>query len=208
MTRAFRIIKLSSLGVFFTGLISIIQGCTSKEAGLAAALLFLLQFCSGPVVDETPEAGSTLTLIGYDKATIPPGTNNSSVFPRTCVVTEGSRADGDGTIREWYAMSGGDLGTIKLKIVRPTGNPNEFEVINESSVQTTTSKQALQTYSETITGVKEGDFLAITALSSKALHLQTGFPIMFRCILSDPASGTTFVPDKNSGGGYVAGAIP
>jgi len=49
MKKFSRFIKLSGVGMFCTGIIAVIQGCSiQKEGVLAAVLLVLLQFCSGP----------------------------------------------------------------------------------------------------------------------------------------------------------------
>jgi len=46
-------VRYSGIGVFFSGIISVIQGCSFKEGGLAAMLLILLQFCSAPLDNGT-----------------------------------------------------------------------------------------------------------------------------------------------------------
>jgi hypothetical protein len=55
LKRIFRFLKFSSLGVFLTGIVAVLQGCTAKEGALLAALLVLLGLCSGPqqAVDES-----------------------------------------------------------------------------------------------------------------------------------------------------------
>jgi len=50
--KIFRSIRYSSVGIFFAGIISVIQGCSiEREGALFAALLFLLNFCTGPGQD-------------------------------------------------------------------------------------------------------------------------------------------------------------
>jgi hypothetical protein len=44
----FKFIKYSSLGVFFSGIVAVIQGCSIKEGAYLVVLLFLLQFCGTP----------------------------------------------------------------------------------------------------------------------------------------------------------------
>ena len=51
MKRLGRFLKLGALAAFAIGILSTIAGC-SKEAALGAALLVLMQFCSGPIVPE------------------------------------------------------------------------------------------------------------------------------------------------------------
>jgi hypothetical protein len=56
-------VRYSSIGVFFTGIVTVIQGCDAREAGLAAVLLFLLQFCTGPISDDAGEENRDLGCV-------------------------------------------------------------------------------------------------------------------------------------------------
>jgi len=52
--RVWKAIRYSSIGTFFAGIVFVIQGCTvEREGALAFILLFLLQFCSGPMEEST-----------------------------------------------------------------------------------------------------------------------------------------------------------
>lgn len=51
MRRLFRWARLGAVGTFFTGILSVIQGCDAREGTLFAFLLFALNFCTGPVAD-------------------------------------------------------------------------------------------------------------------------------------------------------------
>jgi len=57
MSRVFKAIRYSGLGVFFTGIITVIQGCSEREGILFGILIFLLSFCSGPVADLPESTG-------------------------------------------------------------------------------------------------------------------------------------------------------
>lgn len=64
MKRVSRAIRYSAIGVFFSGLVSVLAGCTAREGTLFAALLFLLNFCSVP----TPDGDN-----GQNILNLPPG---------------------------------------------------------------------------------------------------------------------------------------
>jgi len=50
MKKFSRFIKLSGVGIFCTGIIAVIQGCSvEREGALFAVLLLILNFCSGPM---------------------------------------------------------------------------------------------------------------------------------------------------------------
>lgn len=49
MRKFSKTLRYSSIGIFCAGIVSVLQGCDIKEAGLAAVLMLLLQFCSGPI---------------------------------------------------------------------------------------------------------------------------------------------------------------
>jgi len=61
MRHVWKAIRYSSIGTFFGGIVMVLQGCTvEREGALAFILLFLLQFCSGPMEE------------GAEQITIPP----------------------------------------------------------------------------------------------------------------------------------------
>lgn len=45
-------VRYGALGVFVTGVLSVVQGCNAREGGLLAFLLFALNFCTGPRADQ------------------------------------------------------------------------------------------------------------------------------------------------------------
>ena len=51
MRQFLRWLRLGAVGTFFTGILSVIQGCDTREGALAAVLLVLMQFCAGPAAD-------------------------------------------------------------------------------------------------------------------------------------------------------------
>jgi hypothetical protein len=54
-----RVIRYSGIGVFATGIMAVIQGCTEREGALALFLLFLLNFCSGPIAEPVNTGGGS-----------------------------------------------------------------------------------------------------------------------------------------------------
>lgn len=61
--RFLKAIRYSAIGVFFTGIIGVIQGCSvEREGALFAALLFLLSFCSGPADTGSTPVSTTFTV--------------------------------------------------------------------------------------------------------------------------------------------------
>ncbi len=71
MKSIFRVIRYSSVGVFFAGILSVLAGCTEREGILGLVLLILLQFCSGPVADTDPGPVPTGTMPILDLFTAP-----------------------------------------------------------------------------------------------------------------------------------------
>jgi len=66
MKSLLRMIRYSSIGVFFAGIVSVLAGCTEREGILGIVLLILLQFCSGPVADTAviePSPTGTLPIL-------------------------------------------------------------------------------------------------------------------------------------------------
>ena len=61
MKSFFQFIRYSTVGVFFAGIVSVLAGCTEREAGLGLVLLILLQFCSGPIDDGMDDGALTAT---------------------------------------------------------------------------------------------------------------------------------------------------
>jgi hypothetical protein len=66
-----RSLRVSSVGVFFAGIIGVIQGCSiEREGALFAALLFLLNFCSGPIEDMSGDTTGPQPIIIYDSGRV------------------------------------------------------------------------------------------------------------------------------------------
>jgi hypothetical protein len=59
----FKVIRYSSIGVFCVGIFSVIQACTAKEGALLAALLVLLNFCTGAQIEEATETPNPIQTV-------------------------------------------------------------------------------------------------------------------------------------------------
>jgi hypothetical protein len=71
LKKILRSLRVSSVGVFFTGIIGVIQGCSiEREGAFFAALLFLLNFCSGPIEDMSEDATGPQPIIMYDSGRV------------------------------------------------------------------------------------------------------------------------------------------
>jgi hypothetical protein len=151
------------LGVFFTGIVSVIQGCDAKEAGAALALLFLLQLCSGPAADENGQASVSTITVGnavIDRAsTVGVTPVNSGAV--TCVDLN-TAIPTDGTLIKFSVfLDSFGAGFFQLIIMRATADPNLFDIIDGGGFQP--SSTGLTELDVNIQ-VQAGDFLGFAAL--------------------------------------------
>jgi len=51
------------IGVFLAGIVSVLAGCTAREGALGLVLLLLLQFCTGPMSEETASTGANAAAL-------------------------------------------------------------------------------------------------------------------------------------------------
>ncbi len=125
----FRVFRLSAIGVFFAGIISVVQGCSLKEGSLLAALLFLLNFCSLPDAEtvSTPTCPPVCQLLlGNSSVTI----NAIANFPAGRLIADTTNpAASIGTVKQFtFEVDSINGGVVDLVILRSVGG-NDYQIL-------------------------------------------------------------------------------
>ncbi len=68
MKRVLQLIRHSAVGVFFAGVIGVLQGCSEREGALFASLLLLLNFCTDPADTVSTPAPTAFTVDPFTTA--------------------------------------------------------------------------------------------------------------------------------------------